>query len=282
MRCGSTKITRLRWSRVSESPQLYRHYEPGGTHIVTRLGLRGRKATDTPPPGAVVSDEVRRHGLSPQHLSAWRRAARAGLLKLADVETPVCSGVSTMRHACSSSSGEACGALGGPCPRHELVETRSWPEIDQPGEDVGQIGLRVDATELAGLDERGDAGPILRALIMPGEERILAIKNNRADASFDNVGVELDSSVIEEAREPVPVVQGVADVLGDGRLGRDAGELLLEPRLERQHQSLLRSWRAARRSSALRPRIVFSIAYRAAMRSSASLAIGAGPLLAMS
>jgi hypothetical protein len=34
--------------------------------------------------------------------------------------------------------------------------------------------------ELAGLDERGNAGPILRALIMPGEERILAIESNLA------------------------------------------------------------------------------------------------------
>jgi hypothetical protein len=34
------------------------------------------------------------------------------------------------------------------------------------------------------------------------------------------------------------VVQGVADVLGDRRLGRDACELLLDPRFERQHQGL--------------------------------------------
>jgi hypothetical protein len=201
--------------------------------------IKGRIVAESLGPGAVVSDVARRHGLSPRHLSAWRQAARAGLLKQpADVETPAGSGTSTIWRARSSSSGQACGALGGPGPRHELVETRSRPEIDQPGENVGQIGLRVDATEFAGLDERGNAGPILRALIMPGEERILAIENNRADASFNDIGVELDAAVVEEPREPVPMVQGVADVLGDGGLGRDAGELLLEPGLERRHKRL--------------------------------------------
>jgi hypothetical protein len=34
------------------------------------------------------------------------------------------------------------------------------------------------------------------------------------------------------------VVQGVANVLGDCRLARDAGELLLEPGLERQNKRL--------------------------------------------
>jgi hypothetical protein len=41
-------------------------------------------------------------------------------------------------------------------------------------------------------------------------------------------------------------------------------------------------WRMAPRSSALRPRMSFSTAYRSAMRSSASLAIGAEPAAASS
>ena len=65
---------------------------------------------------------------------------------------------------------------------------------------------------------------------MAGEECIFAIENNRPDATFDDVGVELDAAVVEETREPVPVVQAVADLLGDRRLGGDARELLLEAR----------------------------------------------------
>ena len=33
-------------------------------------------------PGAVVSEVARRHEISPQHLFAWRKAARAGQLTL--------------------------------------------------------------------------------------------------------------------------------------------------------------------------------------------------------
>ena len=59
-----------------------------------------------------------------------------------------------------------------PGPGHELVEARGWPEVDELGEHVGEVGLRIDAVQFAGLDECGDGCPVLRPLIMAGEQRV--------------------------------------------------------------------------------------------------------------
>ena len=43
---------------------------------------KGRIVAESFAPGAVVSEVARRHEISPQHLFAWRKAARAGQLTL--------------------------------------------------------------------------------------------------------------------------------------------------------------------------------------------------------
>ena len=62
-----------------------------------------------------------------------------------------CSGATTIQRVCSSLGDQAVGALCRPSPRHEFVDTRGRPQVDKLGEHVGQIGLRVDTVELAGL-----------------------------------------------------------------------------------------------------------------------------------
>jgi transposase len=44
--------------------------------------MKGRMVAESYAAGAVVSEVARRHDISPQHLFAWRKAARAGLLSL--------------------------------------------------------------------------------------------------------------------------------------------------------------------------------------------------------
>ena len=128
------------------------------------------------------------------------------------------------------------GVSFGRCPWHEFVDARCGPEIDELVEDVGDVGLRLDVVELARLDQRGDAGPVFGPLVMTSEERVLAIENDRADAALDNVGVEFDASVVEEADEPFPMVQTITKFVGDPGLARDARQLMLEPGPERHDE----------------------------------------------
>jgi transposase len=51
--------------------------------------MKGQIVAESYAPGAIVSEVARRRGLSPQHLFAWRKAARAGLLSLPADEAPL-------------------------------------------------------------------------------------------------------------------------------------------------------------------------------------------------
>ena len=123
------------------------------------------------------------------------------------------------------------GGVGfGPCPRHEFVDARGGPEIDEPVEAVGDTGLRFDIVELASFNQRSDAGPVFGSLVMAGEERVFAIEHDRPDSAFDDVGVELDAAVIEEVDEPFPMVQAIAQILGEAGLAGSARPDLPETR----------------------------------------------------
>lgn len=44
--------------------------------------IKGRIVAESYAPGAIVSEVARRHDISAQHLFAWRKAARSGMLSL--------------------------------------------------------------------------------------------------------------------------------------------------------------------------------------------------------
>jgi transposase len=54
-----------------------------------RAADKGRIVAESFAPGAVVSEVARRHEITPQHLFAWRKAARAGRLTLPAEEAPM-------------------------------------------------------------------------------------------------------------------------------------------------------------------------------------------------
>ena len=87
-------------------------------------------------------------------------------------------------------------------PGQKIVDLAIRVAFDDPGEDVGEIAERLDVVQLAGFDERGDGCPVFGAAVGAGEEGVLAVERDWADSALDDVGIDLDAAIVEEAREP--------------------------------------------------------------------------------
>lgn len=101
-------------------------------------------------------------------------------------------------------SGHGLQGLGYVGPRQKIVDLALRMAGDDAGDDVGEVGVRFDAVELATLNERGDCRPVLGAAVRAGKERVFTVQGNRPDGAFDDVGVNLDPAVIEEAGQARP------------------------------------------------------------------------------
>jgi hypothetical protein len=58
-------------------------------------------------------------------------------------------------------------------PRHEFVDAGLWTAVDDTREQFGQVCVRVDAVELASLNQRGLACPCLCPFIAAGERCVV-------------------------------------------------------------------------------------------------------------
>jgi len=59
-------------------------------------------------------------------------------------------------------------------PGHELVDAALGMALYDAGDGAREIGLRIQAIELGGLDQGGQHRPVLGAAIGAGEEAVLA------------------------------------------------------------------------------------------------------------
>ena len=64
---------------------------------------------------------------------------------------------------------------------------------------------------------------------MTGEERIFSSQADWPDGVLDRVRVELEAPIFEEAGQPLPMIERIADILGERRTAGDHRQLLLEP-----------------------------------------------------
>jgi transposase len=91
---------------------------------------KGRMVAESYAPGAVVSEVARGHDIAPQHLFAWRKAARSGRLALpVDAATPMFVPVVTTK--------SEPGAAGGIANRGSIVIELGGALVRvEPGVDV--------------------------------------------------------------------------------------------------------------------------------------------------
>ena len=68
-------------------------------------------------------------------------------------------------------------------------------------DDVGQVGLRVEAVELAVSISEATIAQCSAPAVGAGEEAVLAGERQRSDGAFNGLGLELDTAVVQEAGE---------------------------------------------------------------------------------
>ena len=94
--------------------------------------VKGQVVAESYEPGVVVSEAARRHDITPQHLFAWRKAARAGRLTLPAEEAPMFVPVVTIREV-----GAAEAATNGP--GSIVIEIAGATVRAQRGVDLGWL-----------------------------------------------------------------------------------------------------------------------------------------------
>src|SRR5579859_1083395 len=124
-------------------------------------------------------------------------------------------------------------ARGLPIPRQQRVQLIDLGASgDDALENVSKIVPRVDVVKFCRVDERRENGPRLGPAFTTGEQVVLLSQPDRLDAAFDRIAVDLDAPIIDESRQAIPMVEGVADSLAKAGFLQDFQQSRLEPGLE--------------------------------------------------
>jgi len=93
----------------------------------------------------------------------------------------------------------------------------------------GQIGLRVEAVHLGGLDDGHRAGQRFGAGVGTREEPVAAPDADRAQGAFGRIVVDRHAAVLEEEAERGTSAEAIAEGPGQIALAGDQRDLALGP-----------------------------------------------------
>jgi hypothetical protein len=75
------------------------------------------------------------------------------------------------------------------------VDLALFVAMNDCGEGICQPCVGIDAAHFAGLDQRGNGGPVFSAGVMPSKEGVFAVQGDGTDRAFDGVFVDLDAAI---------------------------------------------------------------------------------------
>lgn len=103
--------------------------------------------------------------------------------------------------------------------------------VREAGEQIGQVGLGVDASAVAVADEGIKMGGAFAAFGIAHEKPVLLADRAGPDGVLDQIVVDLDPAVLEEHKEFVPLAEGVSDSFAGEALGQvfAPGREVVEP-----------------------------------------------------
>ena len=96
-------------------------------------------------------------------------------------------------------------------------------------EHVGEIGLRIEAVQLGGLDDGHGAGERFAAGVGTREEPVLPADADRAQGALGRIVVDGNATIGEEEAEGGPAGQPIAERAGQIPLAGDARQLAFGP-----------------------------------------------------
>ena len=90
-------------------------------------------------------------------------------------------------------------------PWQQLIDVLLFVSIDDGCEDAGQVAVRFDLVQLAGLDQRREHGPVLCASVVAREECVFTLQRDGPDRAFNGITVHFDATFGQEQDQAIPV-----------------------------------------------------------------------------
>ncbi|CCV11515.1 hypothetical protein MESS4_330064 [Mesorhizobium sp. STM 4661] len=85
-----------------------------------------------------------------------------------------------------------------------------WPAISDTLEGLGEPSERIDTVHFGGLQKGRDSRPLVSAAVAACKKRILSDDCLGPDRPLNDIGVDLDAAVGQEALEDSPPGRGVS------------------------------------------------------------------------